>query len=108
MDKSYEVLHEHTFTREGSVGYFTCACGKSRTACSLVLSEAFTDDPCEDIAGLMTNRESNTSGGRASDAARYIVRLHSGLGCDGFRARYEQGANSKSLEDAAWSLVGPR
>ncbi len=70
--------------------------------------QAFDGDPCEGIAGLMTNRELNTGGGRPSDAARYIVRLHAGLGCDGFRARYEQGRGSETtLEQAAWSLVGP-
>lgn len=83
--------HLHRFTREGSIGLYHCECGASRTASEHVLTEAFTDDPCEGIAGLMANRQANTGGGRHSDAARYIVRLHAGLGCDGFRTRYEQG-----------------
>lgn len=98
--------HAHDFTREGSIGLYSCLCGASRTACEHVLTEAFRGDPCDDIAGLMTNRAANTGGGRASDAARYIVSLHAGLGCEGFRERYVQGACSKSLSDAAWSLVG--
>ena len=99
--------HVHEFTREGSIGCFTCTCGESRTAQQMVLNAEFTGDTCESFAGLMTNRSLNTGGGRPSDAARDIVRLHQGLGCEGFRARYEEGANSQSLEAAAWSLIQP-
>lgn len=103
-----EHQHTHEFTREGSIGMYHCECGEMKSAEQFVLDEAFTGDPCDGIAGLMTNRQVNTGGGRASDAARYIVRLHAGLGCEGFRARYEQGTGSHvTLDQAAWSLVSP-
>jgi len=77
-----------------------------KTAEQIVLDAEFTDDPCEDFAGLMSNRSLNTGGGRPSDAARDVVRLHQRLGCEGFRARYEEGnkGSATTFDQAVWSL----
>lgn len=76
-----------------------------KTVSQAVMDAEFTDtDSCTEFAGLLMNRALNTGGGRPSDAARYVVSLHQSLGCDGLRARYLEGANSKSLETAAGSL----
>jgi hypothetical protein len=99
-----EREHAHTYEREtGGYGY-ACPCGDRTTAMGAVEYAAFHGDPCESFAGLMVNRTMNTGGGRPSDAARYAASLHERLGCEGFRARYEEGANSKSLAVAAGSL----
>jgi hypothetical protein len=101
-------MHIHQYERHGSDLGLVCTCGDRTTARGAVEYDAFHDDPCESFAGLMINRQSNTGGGRPSDAARYVVKLHAGLGCEGFRARYEQGAGSHvTLDQASWSLVAP-
>lgn len=69
-----------------------------------VLEAANRPEGCDCPLGLMSNRASNTGGGRPSDAARYVVKMHDDLGCEAFTARYEEGANSKTLRRAADSL----